>query len=165
MSATYVVQPTDSVTVRYRYPWPLTSLGMSSAEELVLDGFRLDSTFLESVNAVPSSRLVPLLNGRALPLANTNKSGKLTFHTVRTGRGYSDGKCDIVTVADAQRRLGGTVGATITVEWVFNGNTFKIQFTRCIPADIPPLTMAGNDAVDNTVSFNYTDWSWLKGQK
>lgn len=85
----------------------------------------------------------------------------MTITAIRTATKLESG--DIVSIATAQRAVAGgdSTGATITVTWQFNGTQYQIGFYNCTVADCKPLAMAGNDAPDYSVVFNYSHWEFL----
>jgi hypothetical protein len=80
---------------------------------------------------------------------------------IRTGTKLESG--DVVAIASAQRKVSGgdSLGATITVSFEFNGTTYTIKFYDCTVAQCKPLTLAGNDAPDYQVRFNYSHWDFV----
>lgn len=68
---------------------------------------------------------------------------------------------DLVFLAQIQQAQegGDSVGATITVDFMFCGLHTTIQFQGCTIASVDPLGLAGNDAVNYNVSINYLNWT------
>lgn len=67
---------------------------------------------------------------------------------------------DITTLLQAQQgQLGGDdVGATIRVAYKFNGLITALVFEGCTVANIDPIGLSGNDAVDYNATINYLNW-------
>ena len=164
MAADYIVQATGESTISYTYPKDLL-IGtdtLKAKTAVTLTGFKLNSQFVDTAQALQNSVLIPLLNGGSIQLTNANKAGSITFSVIRVGANLdsANNKCDITAIADAQRNMGDSVGATLTVTWNFDGKTYSIKFEKCTVVDTPPLKLAGNDAPDYSVTFNYATWSW-----
>lgn len=68
---------------------------------------------------------------------------------------------DLVFLAQVQQSQpgGDSVGATITVDFMFCGLHTTIQFQGCTIASVDPLGLAGNDAPNYNVSINYLNWT------
>lgn len=68
---------------------------------------------------------------------------------------------DLVFLAQTQQAQpgGDSVGATITVDFMFCGLHTTIQFQGCTIASVDPLGLAGNDAPNYNVSINYLNWT------
>lgn len=68
---------------------------------------------------------------------------------------------DLVFLAQIQQAQegGDSVGATITVDFMFCGLHTTLQFQGCTIASVDPLGLAGNDAVNYNVSINYLNWT------
>ena len=68
---------------------------------------------------------------------------------------------DLVFLAQIQQAQpgGDSMGATITVDFMFCGLHTTIQFQGCTVASVDPLGLSGNDAVNYNVSFNYLNWT------
>lgn len=68
---------------------------------------------------------------------------------------------DLVFLAQVQQgQLGGdSVGATLQVCFAFCGMNTIISFEGCTVASVDPLGLAGNDAVNYNVVFNYLNWT------
>jgi hypothetical protein len=141
------VQAVGGVVISYIHPL------IDSGDVITFQGFKLQSQFLDGESAVDNSVIIPILGGGSIQLTNNNLSGTITFNCTRVSTKVTDG--DIVTVAQAQMRLGDSTGATIAVSWPFNGFTFKVTFYKCTVKKVPPLKLAGNDAPDYGVQFNY----------
>lgn len=165
MAADYIVQATGESTITYSYPKDL-SIGndtLNANTGVTLTGFKLNSQFIDTAQALQNSVLIPLLNGGSIQLTNANKAGSITFSVIRVGANLDsdNNKCDITAIADAQRSIGDSIGATITVAWNFDGKSYSIAFKKCTVVDTPPLKLAGNDAPDYNVTFNYATWDWV----
>lgn len=162
----YIVQATGESTISYSYPKELT-LGtetLAADTEVTLTGFKLNDQFIDTSQALQNSVIIPLLNGGSIQLTNANKAGSITFSVIRVGANLDNTNkiCDISAIADAQRAVGDSVGATISVAWEFNGKAYKIQFSKCTVVEAPPLKLAGNDAPSYNVVFNYATWNWVQ---
>lgn len=153
-------------------------------------GFRLDSEFLRAVQQIASSVQIPILGGGAVALTNNNRSGTLSINCTKTStpttadgaevgsmhKGANLGPKGDVTVYDLvflaqvqQAQPGGdSEGATLKIVFDFCGLTTTISFEGCTVASVDPIGLAGNDAVNYNVSFNYLNWttevSKTKGQ-
>lgn len=68
---------------------------------------------------------------------------------------------DLVFLAQVQQAQpgGDSVGATLTIDFMFCGLHTTIQFQGCTIANVDPLGLAGNDAVNYNVQINYLNWS------
>lgn len=164
-TSTYIVQNAGAATIQYQYPEKLTGVGatntLEAATVVTLTGFKLNSNYVDTQQALDNSVIVPLLNGGSIQITNNNTCGSLSFIAIRTSNTLSAG--DIVAVATAQRNVSGgdSVGATITISFEFDGNSYKVQFEKCTVAECKPLSLAGNDAPDYRVRFNYAKWSFV----
>ena len=141
------VQAVGGVVISYQHPI------IGDNDPITFQGFKLQSQFLDGESAVDNSVIIPILGGGSIQLTNNNLSGTITFNCTRVSTVLSDG--DIVTVAQAQVRIGDSTGATISVAWPFNGAIFKVTFYNCTVKKVPPVKLAGNDAPDYGVQFNY----------
>lgn len=67
---------------------------------------------------------------------------------------------DMVTLAQIQQaqEAGDSVGATITLNFKFCGLLTTISFEGCTVATVDPIGLAGNDAVNYAIVFNYLNW-------
>ena len=74
---------------------------------------------------------------------------------------------DLVFLAQIQQAQegGDSVGATITVDFMFCGLHTTIQFQGCTIAGVDPLGLAGNDAVNYNVAINYLNWTMNASNK
>lgn len=163
--ASFVVQNVGAATIAYSYPLDLFGPGDDNTLEadtaVALTGFKLDSQYLDTSQAIQNSFIIPLLNGGSIQLTNDNTCGSMTVTAIRTSTKLTSG--DVVAIATAQRAVpgGDSIGSTITCTWEFNGTKYAIAFYNCTVADCKPLTMAGNDAPDYSVVFNYSHWEFL----
>lgn len=68
---------------------------------------------------------------------------------------------DLVFLAQAQQaQIGGdSLGATITIDFMFCGLHTTMEFQGCTIAAVDPLGLSGNDAVNYNVSINYLNWT------
>ena len=164
-NATYIVQDTGESIIQWQYPKDVELPGgfvLSAGVVATLTGFKLDSQTVTTSQAISSSVIIPLLDSGSIQLTNANEAGSISFTVIRTGVVEDNSKVDIAALAWAQRASGDSTGATITVEWRFNGNTYKIQFNHCTVVDCPPLFLSGNDMPDYTVTYNYSDYRFTK---
>lgn len=163
-TATYIVQNAGAATITYQYAKALTGSGESNAttanQSITLTGFKLNSNYVDTQQALDNSVIVPLLNGGSIQITNNNTCGSLSFVAIRTSNKLSEG--DIVAIATAQRNIAGgdATGATITISFSFNSKNYSVTFEHCTVAECKPLTLAGNDAPDYRVRFNYGKWSF-----
>ena len=67
---------------------------------------------------------------------------------------------DMVTLAQIQQaqEAGDSVGATITINFKFCGLLTTLTFEGCTVATVDPIGLAGNDAVNYAIVFNYLNW-------
>lgn len=68
---------------------------------------------------------------------------------------------DMVTLAQIQQaQVGGdSYGAQIKLIFSFCGVTTTVTFDACTVATVDPIGLAGNDAVNYNIVFNYLNWS------
>ena len=160
---TYIVQNAGAAVITYTYGKELGSGDNKLAADtaVVLTGFKLNSQYLDTQQAIDNSFIIPLLNGGSIQITNDNTCGSIMITAIRTGTNLSSG--DVVAIASAQRKVpgGDALGATITVSWSFNGTEYSIQFSDCTVAQCKPLTLAGNDAPDYSVRFNFSHWDFV----
>jgi hypothetical protein len=83
------------------------------------------------------------------------------INAIRTATELTSG--DVVALASAQRKVSGgdSIGADIIVSFSFNGVAYTVPFYNCTVAQCKPLTLAGNDAPDYQVRFNYSHWDFV----
>ena len=166
----------------------LASAEINTTGGVNVSGFRLDSEFLRAVQQIASSVQIPILGGGAVALTNNNRSGTLSINCTKTstpspveaqGAGNKIGGMykptggaaigpltdaptfDLVFLAQVQQAQpgGDSEGATIKVIFDFCGLTTTISFEGCTVAGVDPIGLAGNDAVNYNVSFNYLNWT------
>ena len=67
---------------------------------------------------------------------------------------------DMVTLAQIQQAqtAGDSVGSTITLNFNFCGLLTTLTFEGCTVATVDPIGLAGNDAVNYAIVFNYLNW-------
>lgn len=72
-----------------------------------------------------------------------------------------DAVYDLVLLAQVQQAQpgGDSMGATLTVDFMFCGLHTTIQFQGCTIANVDPLGLAGNDAANYNVQINYLNWT------
>lgn len=162
--ASYIVQNAGAATISYSYPNKLVGPGtnneLKAGATVALTGFKLNSNYLDTQQAIDNSFIIPLLNGGSIQITNDNTCGSIVINAIRTATKLSSG--DVVAIASAQRKVSGgdSIGATITVAFSFNGIKYTINFFNCTVAQCKPLTLAGNDAPDYSVKFNYSHWEF-----
>lgn len=68
---------------------------------------------------------------------------------------------DLTFLAQVQQAQAGgdSVGATIQVCFAFCGLYTVIQFEGCTIANVDPVGLSGNDAVNYNVAINYLNWT------
>lgn len=163
----------------------VTTQEIDTSEGVSVCGFRLDGEFLRAVQQIASSVQIPILGGGAVALTNNNRSGTLNINCTKVSTpngsatddnplgamykptnaaaiGTDDPKAyDLVFLAQAQQaqKGGDSVGATISVIFEFCGLRTVISFEGCTIANVDPIGLAGNDAVNYNVSINYLNWT------
>ena len=162
----YIVQNAGAATITYQYGADLIGAGGASNKlakntPVALTGFKLNSNYLDTQQAIDNSFIIPLLNGGSIQITNDNTCGSIMITAIRTSTALTSG--DVVAIASAQRKVSGgdSLGATITVAFEFNGTTYTIKFFDCTVAQCKPLTLAGNDAPDYQVRFNFSHWDFV----
>ena len=161
----YIVQNAGAATISYSYPNELEGPGtgnkLAAGESVALTGFKLNSNYLDTQQAMDNSFIIPLLNGGSIQITNDNTCGSITITAIRTATQLSSG--DVVAIASAQRKVkgGDAIGADIIVSFSFNNVPYKVQFFNCTVAQCKPLTLAGNDAPDYQVRFNFSHWDFI----
>ena len=164
-NASYIVQNAGAATISYSYPNELVGPGdnntLAAGSAVALTGFKLNSNYLDTQQAMDNSFIIPLLNGGSIQITNDNTCGSITIVAIRTATKLESG--DIVAIASAQRKVAGgdSIGADIIVSFSFNNTLYKVQFFNCTVAQCKPLTLAGNDAPDYQVRFNYSHWDFI----
>lgn len=155
-------------------------------------GFRLDSEFLRANPQIASSFVIPILGGGGVALTNNNRTGTLNLVCARvtapdanndsaqigamikdngTGIGVTQGGSseyyDMVTLAQIQQgqKGGDSYGAQIKLVFAFCGITTTVVFDGCTVATVDPIGLAGNDAVNYAITFNYLNWSLSYGSE
>ena len=162
-NASYIVQNAGAATISYEYPKNLKgpSDTLKANTSKTLTGFKLNSNYVDSQQAIDNSFIIPLLNGGSIQITNNNTCGSLAITAIRTSTKLDSG--DIVAIASAQRSVSGgdSIGATITISFSFNNTTYSVKFYNCTVAQCKPITLAGNDAPDYQVRFNYSHWEFV----
>ena len=100
---------------------------------------------------------------------NGNVTTQAQANTANVGEMYHEGSIgpnrdkvyDLVFLAQVQQAQtgGDSVGATIQVCFAFCGMNTIISFEGCTVANVDPLGLSGNDAVNYNVVFNYLNWT------
>ena len=179
------IQAVGAVDIFYKYnsvdgvlniPSSLIKLGDGTNQSVNTDtgiavaGFRLDSEFLRAVQQIASS------------LTNNNRTGTLSLTCAKVSTPVTDDAdkagsmlspansaigveggvkvYDMVFLAQAQQAQtgGDSVGATLCVVFQFCGKKTKVQFEGCTVANVDPLGLAGNDAANYQITWNYLNW-------
>lgn len=161
----YIVQNAGAATISYSYPNKLVGPGedneLAAGTSVALTGFKLNSNYLDTQQAIDNSFIIPLLNGGSIQITNDNTCGSINITAIRTSTKLTSG--DIVAIASAQRAVAGgdSIGADIIISFSFNNTTYKVQFFNCTVAQCKPITLAGNDAPDYSVRLNYSHWAFI----
>ena len=161
----YIVQNAGAATISYSYPNELKGPGVDNTlpagTAVALTGFKLNSNYLDTQQAIDNSFIIPLLNGGSIQITNDNTCGSINITAIRTATQLTSG--DIVAIASAQRAVAGgdSIGADIIISFSFNNTTYKVQFFNCTVAQCKPITLAGNDAPDYSVRLNYSHWAFI----
>lgn len=164
-TASYIVQNAGAATISYSYPNELVGPGdnnkLAADEAVALTGFKLNSNYLDTQQAIDNSFIIPLLNGGSIQITNDNTCGSIIINAIRTDTKLASG--DVVAIASAQRKVAGgdSIGADITVSFSFNNTLYKVKFFNCTVAQCKPLSLAGNDAPDYSVRFNFSHWDFV----
>lgn len=164
-TASYIVQNAGAATISYSYPNQLVGPGdnntLDAGSSVTLTGFKLNSHYLDTQQAIDNSFIIPLLNGGSIQITNDNTCGSMIINAIRTDTKLASG--DIVAIASAQRKVAGgdSIGADIIVSFSFNNTLYKVQFFNCTVAQCKPLALAGNDAPDYSVRFNFSHWDFI----
>lgn len=156
---------------------------IDTANGVEVSGFRLDGEFLRAVQQIATSAQIPILGGGAVALTNNNRSGTLSINATKVSTPAPDGTAgqgagemlktgslgpigdakvyDLVFLAQAQQaqKGGDSVGATIQVVFAFCGLNTIVSFEGCTIANVDPLGLSGNDAVNYNVAINYLNWT------
>lgn len=121
-----------------------------------LTGFKLESVIVSAEQQIDNSKVVPLVNGDSITLTNLCKSGILTFTASRTAAGLNGG--DAVSVFDFVRSQGDD-GGTLEISWRMNSKDHKIIFSGVCVQRCPPLSLAGNDVSEYSITLTYSNYS------
>lgn len=155
--------------------------GATLSDGVKVAGFRLDSEFLRAVQQIASSQVIPILGGGGVALTNNNRTGSISFTCAKVSTPTTDGAntgsmysqagsaigvengevvYDMVFLAQAQQAaLGGdSVGSTLDVCFQFCGKNTIVQFEGCTVATVDPIGLAGNDAANYNIVWNYLNW-------
>lgn len=164
-TASYIVQNAGAATITYSYPKDLEGPGtdnkLAANTSVPLTGFKLNSNYLDTQQAIDNSFIIPLLNGGSIQITNDNTCGSMVINAIRTATELASG--DVVALASAQRKVSGgdSIGADIIISFSFNSVIYKVQFFNCTVAQCKPLTLAGNDAPDYQVRLNFSHWDFV----
>ena len=164
-TASYIVQNAGAATISYSYPNERVGPGdnnkLDAGASVTLTGFKLNMNYLDTQQAIDNSFIIPLLNGGSIQITNDNTCGSMIISAIRTDVKLESG--DIVAIASAQRKVAGgdSIGADMIVSFSFNNTLYKVQFFNCTVAQCKPITLAGNDAPDYSVRFNFSHWDFV----
>jgi hypothetical protein len=151
---------------------------------ILVAGFRLDSEFIRANPQIASSIVIPLLGGGGIALTNNNRTGTLRLRctkvsvpdtteksnwSIASGANSQAGVIsesgstkyyDLVTLAQIQQSQSGgdSYGAELSISFQFASVVTKLTFEMCTVQTVDPLGLAGNDAADYDVVFNYLNW-------
>ena len=100
----------------------------------------------------------------------TYVSGKVGAMESGQGIGPTDTSTpyyDLTLLLQAQQAQtgGDSLGSTITIVFEFNGTVTTLCFQGCTVANIDPVGLSGNDAVDYNARINYLNWTVGYAQK
>ena len=132
----------------------LTHLLVNGGTPTTIEGFKLEGQMVQAQQVMDNSKIVPLANGKTTTITNNVTAGTLTFNVTKTS---TDG--DMITIANALKAAGDSLGGTIRITQQVNGTTVAKTFKGCTVKSCPPLTIQGNDVPDYTVEWNYGDVS------
>lgn len=179
------IQAVGSVSINYRYnsadgilPVPpgfsfasgITGID-TGAGGVEVAGFRLDSEFLRAVQQIASSVMIPILGGGGVALTNNNRTGTLSINCSRVSTPLPDASMsglvgatqayDLVLLAQCQQAAqgGDSLGATLTVSFLFSGKETRLTFEGSTIAKVDPVALAGNDVPSYGVEINYLNWN------
>lgn len=96
-----------------------------------------------------------------LTIANAgNKGAMARVSNLHIGPDTND-VYDLAFLAQIQQAQpgGDSLGATIVVSFKFCGLFTVLQFQGCTIANVAPVGLSGNDAVDYQVQINYLNWT------
>ena len=122
-----------------------------------------------TINCTKTSTPVPGNGAPKVVDENGNEVSAAVENTADVGEMRHDGTLgpnrgkvyDLVFLAQVQQAQAGgdSVGATLQVCFAFCGLNTIISFEGCTVASVDPLGLAGNDAVNYNVVFNYLNWT------
>lgn len=115
-----------------------------------IGGFKLEGQMVQDQQAMDSSKIIALANGNTITITNNNLSGTLTFNVTAT-----NGDDDMVKIAKYLKSAGDSVGGTIRITQEINGATDGDTYSACTVKSCPNRIIAGNDAPDYAVVWNY----------
>lgn len=172
----------------YKGATEITDSIKTGANGIAVAGFRLDGEFVRANPQIASSFVIPLLGGGGVALTNNNRTGTLNLTCAKVTVPALEGDAgtqlqikqstasdagikssgtatgayyDLVTLAQIQQaQVGGDAyGADITIQFEFSGIKTSITFEMCTVASVDPLGLAGNDAFNYNIQFNYLNWT------
>jgi hypothetical protein len=138
-------------TATFSHPLILAGAAIS------LQGFKLDSDFIDMVQLMDNSKVQALVGGGTATITNSVKAGSATFNSVRVSTNLADG--DVVLIATTLQGLGDSVGGQIRITNGLNGSTDAITLIKVVVKSCPLLKLAGNDLAVYPVVFNYADFA------
>lgn len=173
--------PTDLINISSSVDAANAVIDTSGGIEIA--GFRLDAEFLRANPQIASSFVIPILGGGGVALTNNNRTGTLSLpcskistpadstNSQALGSIYSPDSggigvlgggtyYDLVFIAQVQQaqKGGDSAGANIAFSFNMCDCTTTVQFDGCTVASVEPLVLAGNDAPNYNVVFNYLNW-------
>jgi hypothetical protein len=132
---------------------PLVNAGKSVS----LVGFKVESSIIDSDQAMDNAKVVPLIGQIVAIITNTIRAGTLRFTAVRTTGDPTQG--DIVAVSQLLQTLGDNIGGTLRASWGQNGAIKAVAFTAVTVKRCKPIHIMGNDIADYDVQWVYGDWA------
>lgn len=121
-----------------------------------LQGFKLEDTFISANQQMDNSKVICLVDGGAISLVNFVKAGKITINSLHFSTNPLDG--DFVLIAQTLQALALSTGGILRFTTTLNGQVDPITFFGVTVANVPPLTLMGNDVPTYPVQLNYMDW-------
>lgn len=93
-------------------------------------------------------------------IGKEESNGRAGMGVSKASPNYDTSYYDFVTLAQLQQAQegGDSYGAQITIIFGFCGITTTVTFEGCTIAQVDPLGLAGNDAVNYSIAVNYLNW-------
>ncbi len=123
---------------------------------ITLKGIKTQGEILNATQIMDNSKVVPLINGGSISITNSNRSGTITITALKVSGDAAKG--DITEIATKLVALADSQGGTVRVSYGLNGATYATTFFYVTAKTAPPLKIAGDDAPDYSVEFNYGDY-------